>query len=183
MLKIQVLGKGYHPRIGYVPKWTPFWADKTTVGWLLATSTFRIRFFNPDTNKMEDMTRKNYIPIFNGEYSKPIPPVIPKEIYEKDAEQPKPPEEQPQPKPPPSSEDPGNPSNPPNPPQPPEKTPNEEHDLESVDQPPFIHDRQDQDFQYCNNCETYAKMNPDIEDGKLVLYKDTLDNLFYPLLL
>ena len=84
MMKIQVLGKGYHPRIGYVPRWTPFWADKNTVGWLLATSTFRIRFFNPDTNKMEDMTRKTYIPVFNGEYTKPVPSVIPKEIYEKD---------------------------------------------------------------------------------------------------
>ena len=182
MMKIQVLGKGYHPRIGYVPRWTPFWADKNTVGWLLATSTFRIRFFNLDTNKMEDMTRKNYIPVFNGEYTKPVPSVIPKEVYEKDADKP------PAPEPPPT---PGNPPNPPpnpNPEQPqhpnpdpgdsPGKVPNEEGDLEAADEPPFIHERQDKDFVYCNGCETYSKMNPDIEDGKLVLYKDTLVDFY-----
>lgn len=172
MMKIQVLGKGYHPRIGYVPKWTPFWADKNTVGWLLATSTFRIRFFNPDTNKMEDMTRKNYVSIFNGEYTKPVPPVIPKEVYEKDADKPPTPE-------PPPSQDPEQPQPPnPDPGEPPGKVPNEEGDLEAVDEPSFIHERQDKDFVYCNNCESYSKMNPDIEDGKLVLYKNTLVDFY-----
>jgi len=165
MVKIQVLGKGYHPRIGFLPKWTPFMADQNTIGWLLATSKLKIRYFNPETNQMEDITKKNYIPVCNKIFSKPIPQIIPKEIYEKS-------DENPSPEPPSNPEQPQPPN--PDPGDSPGKTPNEESDLEAADEPPFIHNRQDKDFIYCNNCETYAMMNPDIEDGKLVLYKDTM---------
>lgn len=160
MVKIQVLGKGYHPRIGFLPRWTPFYADQNTIGWLLATGTFKIRYFNPDTNQMEDIDRKNYIQVCNNIFSKPIPLVIPQEIYEKMELNPPTPEP-PTPKPP-------NQGNPPG------KVPDEERDMEAADEPPFIHNRQDKDFVYCNNSETYNMLNPDIENGKLVLYKDTL---------
>lgn len=161
MVKIQVLGKGYHPRIGFLPRWTPFYADQNTIGWLLATGTFKIRYFNPDTNQMEDIDRKNYIPVCNNIFSKPIPPVIPQEIYEKMELTPPTPEAPPTPEPPNQSDPPG-------------KVPNEELDMEASDEPPFIHNRQDKDFVYCNNSGTYNMLNPDIENGKLVLYKDTL---------
>lgn len=161
MVKIQVLGKGYHPRIGFLPRWTPFYADQNTIGWLLATGTFKIRYFNPDTNQMEDIDRKNYIPVCNNIFSKPIPPVIPQEIYEKMELTPPTPEAPPTPEPPNQSDPPG-------------KVPNEELDMEAADEPPFIHNRQDKDFVYCNNSGTYNMLNPDIENGKLVLYKDTL---------
>lgn len=161
MVKIQVLGKGYHPRIGFLPRWTPFYADQNTIGWLLATGTFKIRYFNPDTNQMEDIDRKNYIPVCNNIFSKPIPPVIPQEIYEKMEVTPPTPEGPPTPEPPNQSD-------------PPVKVPNEEMDMEAADEPPFIHNRQDKDFVYCNNSGTYNMLNPDIENGKLVLYKDTL---------
>ena len=161
MVKIQVLGKGYHPRIGFLPKWTPFYADQSTIGWLIATGTFKIRYFNQDTNQMEDIDRKNYIPVCNNIFSKPIPPVIPQEIYEKMEVTPPTPEGPPTPEPPNQSDPPG-------------KVPNEEMDMEAADEPPFIHNRQDKDFVYCNNSGTYNMLNPDIENGKLVLYKDTL---------
>lgn len=161
MVKIQVLGKGYHPRIGFLPKWTPFYADQNTIGWLLATGTFKIRYFNPDTNQMEDIDRKNYIPVCNNIFSKQIPPVIPQEIYEKMEVTPPTPEVPPTPEPPNQSD-------------PPVKVPNEEMDMEAADEPTFIHNRQDKDFVYCNNSGTYNMLNPDIENGKLVLYKDTL---------
>lgn len=172
MVKIQVLGKGYHPRIGFLPKWTPFMADQNTIGWLLATSKLKIRYFNPETNQMEDITKKNYIPVCNKIFSKPIPQIIPKEIYEKEDPVPQPSVEPNPPNPPPSPEQPQPPN--PDPGGSPGKTPNEESDLEAADEPPFIHNRQDKDFTYCNNCGTYAMLNPDIEDGKLVLYKDTM---------
>ena len=35
MVKIQVKGKGYHPRIGFLPKLKPFYAEQNTIGWLL----------------------------------------------------------------------------------------------------------------------------------------------------
>nr|DAP16848.1 MAG TPA: hypothetical protein [Caudoviricetes sp.] len=172
MVKIQVLGKGYHPRIGFLPKWTPFMADQNTIGWLLATSKLKIRYFNPETNQMEDITKKNYIPVCNKIFSKPIPQIIPKEIYEKEDPVPPPSVEPNPPNPPPSPEQPQPPN--PDPGGSPGKTPNEESDLEAADEPLFIHNRQDKDFTYCNNCGTYAMLNPDIEDGKLVLYKDTM---------
>ena len=161
MVKIQVLGKGYHPRIGFLPRWTPFYADQNTIGWLLATGTFKIRYFNPDTNQMEDIDRKNYIPVCNNIFSKPVPPVIPQEIYEKMEVTPPTPEGHPTPEPPNQSDPPG-------------KVLNEELDMEAADEPHFIHNRQDKDFVYCNNSGTYNMLNPDIENGKLVLYKDTL---------
>ena len=161
MVKIQVLGKGYHPRIGFLPRWTPFYADQNTIGWLIATGTFKIRYFNPDTNQMEDIDRKNYIQVCNNIFGKPIPPVIPQEIYEKMEVTHPTPEVPPTPNPPNHSDSPG-------------KVPNEEMDMEAADEPPFIHNHQDKDFVYCNNSGTYNMLNPDIENGKLVLYKDTL---------
>ena len=147
-------------------------ADQNTIGWLLATSKLKIRYFNPETNQMEDITKKNYIPVCNKIFSKPIPQIIPKEIYEKEDPVPPPSVEPNPPNPPPSPEQPQPPN--PDPGGSPGKTPNEESDLEAADEPPFIHNRQDKDFTYCNNCGTYAMLNPDIEDGKLVLYKDTM---------
>ena len=203
MVKIQVLGKGYHPLIGFLPKWTPFYADQNTIGWLLAAGTFKIRYFNPDTNRMEDIDRKNYIPVCNNIFSKPIPPVIPKEIYENlnsDPPSVEPPSEDPgsggTPSNPPSGGEtptpPGgntpNPGQPPNPPKPPKEEPSEpeepaidpseEATLEAISDPPFIHERQDKDFRFCNDSETYAMMNPDVEDGKIVLYKNTLTEIY-----
>ena len=147
-------------------------ADQNTIGWLLATSKLKIRYFNPETNQMEDITKKNYIPVCNKIFSKPIPQIIPKEIYEKEDPVPPPSVEPNPPNPPPSPEQPQPPN--PDPGGSPGKTPNEESDLEAADEPLFIHNRQDKDFTYCNNCGTYAMLNPDIEDGKLVLYKDTM---------
>ena len=80
MVKIQVLDKGYHPLVGFLPKLTPFYADQNTIGWLIATGIRKIRYYNADTNKMEDINRNNYITICNHIFTNPTPAVIQKEF-------------------------------------------------------------------------------------------------------
>lgn len=82
MVKIQVLDKGYHPLVGFLPKLTPFYADQNTIGWLIAAGIRKIRYYNADTNKMEDINRNNYIAICNHIFTNPTPAVIQKEVYE-----------------------------------------------------------------------------------------------------
>ena len=84
MIKIQVLSKGYHPFVGLLPKKNPFYVSQNTLGWLLAAGITKIRYFNPDSNKMENIDRKNYITECNHVFTKPIPPVISEEIYNKE---------------------------------------------------------------------------------------------------
>ena len=102
MIKIQVLSRAYHPFVGLLPKKNPFYVTQNTIGWLLAAGIKKIRYFNPDTNKMEDIDRTNYIEECNHKFTKPIPAVIPEEVYNKEESIP--------PSPPPSSPPSGSPA-------------------------------------------------------------------------
>jgi len=91
MVKIQVKGSGFHPRIGFLPKLNPFYAEQNTIGWLLTDDKLEINYFDPDENVMQSMDRKNYIEVSNKTFTEKTPVEISDTIWNPVAPTPEPP--------------------------------------------------------------------------------------------
>lgn len=82
MVKIQVKGKGYHPRIGFLPKLKPFYAEQNTIGWLLNDPMkLELKAYDPDANALVDIDRKNYRDLSSKVFTKSAPAEIPESVY------------------------------------------------------------------------------------------------------
>lgn len=81
MVKIQVKGKGFHPRIGFLPKLKPFYAEQNTIGWLLTDPKLELKAYDPDANAMTALDRKNYRELSTKVFTKPAPADIPESVY------------------------------------------------------------------------------------------------------
>lgn len=81
MVKIQVIGTGFHPRVGFLPKLKPFYAEPNTIGWLLTDPHLKLKFYDPDSSSLKDLDRKNYREMTTKKFTKAAPAVIEESVW------------------------------------------------------------------------------------------------------
>lgn len=81
MVKIQVIGTGFHPRVGFLPKLKPFYAEPNTIGWLLTDPHLKLKFYDSDASSLKDLDRKNYREMTTKKFTKAAPAVIEESVW------------------------------------------------------------------------------------------------------
>ncbi len=81
MVKIQVIGTGFHPRVGFLPKLKPFYAEPNTIGWLLTDPHLKLKFYDTDSSSLKDLDRKNYREMTTKKFTKAAPAVIEESVW------------------------------------------------------------------------------------------------------